>query len=71
MLAVVGTSKELVAGGDSEVADCGRDAKSQSGTDSLTLNTWLWCANRFNHNGRCSASFAAASEYSDESERCT
>ena len=49
----------------------GRDAKSQSGICPLTLNPWLCCANRLNHNGRCSASFAAAGECSDESERCT
>ena len=50
----------------SKVADCpfvaGRDVKSQSGTDSLTLNPWFWRANRLNHNGRCSASFALISQ---------
>ena len=49
----------------------GRDTKSQSGICPLTLNPWLWRANRLNHNGRCSATFAATSECSDESERCT
>ena len=49
----------------------GRDAKVTNWTDPLTLNPWLWRANRLNHNGRCSASFAATGECSDESERCT
>ena len=38
--------------------------------DPLTLNPWLWCTNRLNHNGRSSASFAAG-ECSDDSECCT
>ena len=49
----------------------GRDAKVTNWTDPLTLNPWLWRANRLNHNGRCSASFAATGECSDESECCT
>ena len=49
----------------------GRDAKVTNWTDPLTLTPWLWRANRLNHNGRCSASFAATDERSDESERCT
>ena len=49
----------------------GRDAKVTNWTDPLTVNAWLWRANRLNHNGRCSASFAATGECSDESECCT
>ena len=49
----------------------GLDAKATNWTDPLTLNPWLWRANRLNHNGRCSASSAATGECSDESERCT
>ena len=49
----------------------GRDAKVTNWTDPLTLNPWLWRANRLGHNGSCSASFAATDERSDESERCT
>ena len=45
-------------------------AKVTNWIDPLTLNPWLWRANRLNHNGRCSASFAATGECSDESERC-
>ena len=49
----------------------GLDAKVTIWIDPLTLNPWLWRANRLNHNGRCSASFAATGECSDESECCT
>ena len=49
----------------------GLDEKVTIWTDPLTLNPWLWRANRLNHNGRCSASFAATCECSDESECCT
>ena len=52
----------LVAGCDAKVTNC---------TDPLTLNPWLWRANRLNHSGRCSASFTVTGECSDESERCT
>ena len=46
----------------------GLDAKVTNWTDPSTLNPWLWRANRLNHNGRYSASFAATGECSDESE---
>ena len=49
----------------------GLDEKVTIWTDPLTLNPWLWRANRLNHNGRCSASFAATCECSDESDCCT
>ena len=49
----------------------GRDAKVTNWTDPLTLKPWLWRANRLNHYGRCSASFATTNECSDESECCT
>ena len=49
----------------------GRDAKVTNWTDPLTLNPWLWRANRLNHNGRSSATFASASECPDESVCCT
>ena len=49
----------------------GLDAKVTIWIDLSTLNPWLWRANRLNHNGRCSASFAATGECSDESECCT
>ena len=49
----------------------GLDAKVTIWIDPLTLNPWLWRANRLNHNGRCSASFAATGECSCGSECCT
>ena len=45
--------------------------KGTSWRDPLTLNPWLWRANRLNHNGWSSESFAAANECFDELERCT
>ena len=41
----------------------GRDAKVRNWTDPLILNPWLWRANRVNHNGRRSASFAATDHF--------
>ena len=55
----------------SEVADFPWLLVLTQKTAPLTLNPWLWRANRLNHNGRCSASFAATGECSDESECCT
>ena len=49
----------------------GLDVKVTIWIDPLTLNPWLWRANRLDHNGRCSSSIANSSECVDGSKRCT
>ena len=69
LLVDVGTSEELVTGviPKSQIfLGCWSWRKSHKLDRSL--DPWLWRANRLNHNGRCSASFAATGECSDESE---